>query len=67
MHRFYNTLFTLANKSKPTSLKRPRLVANSIKTRKTIGFKSLQLNYWGINQATSKCQINLWTKFAKKV
>ena len=31
------------------------------------GFKSLQLKYWDINQATSTSQIDLWTKFAKKV
>ena len=28
---------------------------------------SLALNYWEINQTTSKCQIDFWTKLAKKV
>ena len=28
---------------------------------------SLRLSYWEINQATSKCQIDFWTKLAKKV
>ena len=37
------------------------------KTRKATGFKSLRLNYWEINQATSKCQIDFWGKLAKKV
>ena len=36
-------------------------------TSKATGFKSLRLNYWEINQATSKCQIDFWTKIAKKV
>ena len=36
-------------------------------TRKATGFKSLRLNYWEINQATLKCQIDFWTKLAKKV
>ena len=26
-----------------------------------------RLSYWEINQATSKCQIDFWTKLAKKV
>ena len=38
-----------------------------IKTRKATGFKSLRLKYWEINQATPKCQIDFWTKLAKKV
>ena len=37
------------------------------KTRKATGFKSLRLNFWEINQATSKCQIDFWGKLAKKV
>ena len=36
-------------------------------TRKATGFKSLRLKYWEINQATPKCQIDFWTKLAKKV
>ena len=35
-------------------------------TRKATGFKSLRLKYWEINQATPKCQIDFWTKLAKK-
>ena len=41
--------------------------ASYFRTRKATGFKSLRLNYWEINQATSKCQIDFWTKLAKKV
>ena len=40
---------------------------NEFKTRKGTGFKSLRLEYWEINQAAPKCQINYWTKLAKKV
>ena len=36
-------------------------------TSKATGFKSLRLNYWEIDQATSKWQIDFWTKIAKKV
>ena len=36
-------------------------------TRKATGFKSLRLKCREINQATPKCQIDFWTKFAKKV
>ena len=39
---------------------------NEFKTRKGTGFKSLRLEYWEINQAAPKCQINYWTKLAKK-
>ena len=35
--------------------------------RKATGCKSLRLNYWEINQATTKCQTDFWTKLAKKV
>ena len=35
-------------------------------TRKASGFKSLRLNFWDINQATSKCQSDFWTKLAKE-
>ena len=42
-------------------------VGISIETRKATGFKSMRLKYWEINQATPKCQIDLWTKLAKKV
>ena len=42
-------------------------VGISIQTRKATGFKSMRLKYWEINQATTKCQIDLWTKLAKKV
>ena len=37
------------------------------KTRKATAFKSLRLDYWEINQATSKCQIDFRTKLAKRV
>ena len=30
-----------------------------LKTRKTTGFKSLRENYWEINHATSKCQMDV--------
>ena len=33
-----------------------------IKTRKAIGFTSLRLKYWEANQATSKSQIDFWTR-----
>ena len=36
-------------------------------TRKANGFKSPRIKYWEINQATSKCQTDFWTKRAKKV
>ena len=36
-------------------------------TRKTTGFKSLRLNYWEINLATSKFQTDFWTKLAKMI
>ena len=36
-------------------------------TRKATGFKCLQLTHWVINQATSKCRTDIWTKLAKKV
>ena len=35
-------------------------------TRKATGFKSLRLKYWEIHQVTPKCQIDFWTKLAKK-
>ena len=35
--------------------------------RKPTGFKSLRLSFWEINQVTSICQIDFWTKFAEKV
>ena len=38
---------------------------NVMKTRKATGFKSLQLKYIEINQATPKRQIDFWTKPAK--
>ena len=34
---------------------------------KATGFKSLRLKYWEINQVTPKCQIDFWTKLAKKI
>ena len=37
-----------------------------LRTSKATGVRSLQLNYWEIKQATSKCQIDFWTKAAKK-
>ena len=36
-------------------------------TRRATGFKPLRQNYWEINQTTSECQIDFWTKLAKKV
>ena len=37
-----------------------------IKTRKATGFKSLRINCWKINQATSRCQIDFSDKTCKK-
>ena len=37
------------------------------KARKATGFWSLQLSYREINQATSKCQNDIWTKLARKI
>ena len=36
-------------------------------TRKATGFKSLRVNYWKINQLTSKCQMELLEKISRKV
>ena len=37
------------------------------KTKKPTGLKSLQLNFWEINQVTSKCQIDFCTKLSKEI
>ena len=36
-------------------------------TRKVTVFKSLRVNYWEINQLTSKCQMELLEKISRKV
>ena len=36
-------------------------------TRKAIGFKSLRVFCWEINQLTSKCQVDVLDKICKKV
>ena len=35
-------------------------------TRKSTGFNSLRINYWEINQVTSKCQMDFLDKTFKK-
>ena len=65
------SLFKVKNKDTRTTSCSDALIVllplNDIVIRKTTGFKTLQLNYWEINHATSKCQTDVWTKFAKNV
>ena len=57
--------FSCMNLFKKTFNKMSPSKVNVMKTRKATGFKSLQLKYIEINQATPKRQIDFWTKPAK--